>query len=549
MRAVRRYVRHSIACVALGVASAVSALGAAGAQAPTAAVTTSSSSWAHVTYLSGQSVYLDAGTRQGLRAGSTLEVLRGDTLVAELSVEYVSSTRSSCRIVRSNIPVAIGDSARFTPAATLSGPVVANAPDDATPSVRQSRRAQRPIRGRLGVRYLTIDPGIGASGVIRQPALDLRLDGHRVNGSPFGITVDARAHRDRTVHRDSSGVRTYEPTSITRVYQSALEFNPLESGIRVAAGRQFSSALSTIGIFDGVAIDADHSRWAIGALAGTQPEPTSFGLSSDIREYGSYLQLHNSSAGAPNALWSATVGGIGSYARGEIDREFLYFQSSYNARVISLYAVQELDLNRGWKRDAEGSATVPTSTFALMRISVAPAVTLNAGFDNRRSVRLYRDRLTPEIEFDDSFRRGAWGGASLALGSHLHASADARRSTGGAGDATESITGIIGLSRMTALQFGFHARTTSYTGAMAQGRLVAGSVDISPFSLFHLEGGGGTRRDKQSAGLGSAPSATWWEVNADVGVGRSVYLLTSLYRERSADARSSQMYVALSYRF
>jgi hypothetical protein len=178
-----------------------------------------------------------------------------------------------------------------------------------------------------------------------------------------------------------------------------------------------------------------------------------------------------------------------------------------------------------------------------------PAVTLNAGFDNRRSVRLYRDRLTPEIEFDDSFRRGVWGGASLTLGSHLHASADARRSGGGSGDATESVTGIIGLSRVTALQFGFHARTTSYTGALAQGRLMAGSVDISPFSLFHLEAGGGARRDRRGFVADDGSAVTWWEVNADVGVGRSVYLLTSLYRERGADARSSQMYVALSYRF
>ena len=197
MRTAHRYVRRSFLGIAFAGAPVLCAVGSARAQAPAPSVIASSFAWARVTYLSGESVYLDAGTRQGLQAGSVLEVLRGDTLVAELSVEYISSTRASCRIVRSIIPVVIGDSARFTAAATPREPAIPDAPDDATPTQRRSRRTQRPIRGRLGVRYLTIDPGVGPEGVIRQPALDLRLDGHRVNGSPFGITARARTRSSR----------------------------------------------------------------------------------------------------------------------------------------------------------------------------------------------------------------------------------------------------------------------------------------------------------------------------------------------------------------
>ena len=71
--------------------------------------------WAHVTYISGPAIYLDVGTKGGLREGARLEVVRGNTVIAELAVAYVSSSRSSCTVVTQTAPVAIGDSARFTP--------------------------------------------------------------------------------------------------------------------------------------------------------------------------------------------------------------------------------------------------------------------------------------------------------------------------------------------------------------------------------------------------------------------------------------------------
>lgn len=510
------------------------------------------SAWARVTYISGAAVYLDAGTKAGLAEGSRVEVMRGSVVVAELVVAYVSSTRSSCTVVTSSAAVVVGDSARFTPPAaqvarTASPPGAAGTGTDSAgmrASVAGPRRpASRPIRGRLGVRYLTLrQDGGSATSTLTQPAFDLRLDGRNIGGTPFGIAVDVRAYRQQ--HARASGASL---TSSTRAYQTALLWNPVNSGTRVQVGRQFSTALSPVGLFDGIAVDVDRRHVSVGAFSGSQPDPRSFGYSGDVREHGAYVQAHN--APSASASWALTAGGIGSYAGGEIDREFAYLQGSFNNRVVSLYAAQELDVNRGWKADAEGGGTTPTSTFAMLRLSPTDAVTFFGGYDNRRSIRLYRDFLTPEIAFDDSFRQGMWGGASVDVLGHVRASADARSSRGGSAGPASSYTGSLHVNRLTPLQLGVQLRATRYTGTLASGDLRAAALEMRLFGSLRLEVNGGRRSDVRASAELSNQVTTWWGGDADVGLGRSLFLMASTYREAGSVQRNQQTMLALTYRF
>ena len=93
------------------------------AAAQAAVVDSTRVKWTTVTYLTGASVYLDAGTRAGLVAGSRVDVIRAGSAIAELVVEFVSSSRSSCRIVKSTSMPVIGDSARFV---AVAGPAAAS---------------------------------------------------------------------------------------------------------------------------------------------------------------------------------------------------------------------------------------------------------------------------------------------------------------------------------------------------------------------------------------------------------------------------------------
>jgi hypothetical protein len=500
-------------------------------------------SWTTVNYLSGNLVYLSVGTKQGVRQGAHLEVVRAGEVVADLTAAYTSSNQSSCTVTKSTATMLIGDSVRYVAVVdTQVSTAVRSSTGAAT--ARRTSAARRSLRGRVGLRYLVVQSGVGTT--LTQPAFDLRLDGQDLGGTGLGVTVDVRAQRS-TISSTSGTLTSGVPTSLNRVYQGALFYNRGTGGARVTVGRQFAGALSTIGIFDGLALDFDHTHWTYGVLAGTQPELATFGFSTATQDYGVYLQRHNKRGGA--VPWSFTMGAIGSYTNGQIDREFGYLRTTYNSRRLSIFASQEIDVNRGWKRAVEGSAVTMTSSFLTAQISPTDGVSFNGGFDNRRNVRLYRDYVNPEIAFDDSFREGVWGGTSLTFLRRLRITADARNSSGGTEGTARSFTESFSATRLTPLHLGFRGRTTQYSGTVSTGSLSSVSLEVAPVAAIRLEVTGGVRNTSYPLSGAAATRLTWTGVDADISIGRRLYLMLSTYREAGAPDRTIQSYFALSYRF
>ncbi|MBY0488658.1 MAG: hypothetical protein K2R93_02340 [Gemmatimonadaceae bacterium] len=508
--------------------------------------------WVHVTYLSGESIYLDGGTTQGLQEKSAVQIVRKDSVVATVEVQYVSSTRAAGKARAGSAAIVVGDSGRFLPsfavASAPTGDTAARAAGSQTtsstsilaPVSTPKRRGPRTMNARLGVRYLTMQNGTSASGRITQPAFDVRLEGHRIGQSAFGLLVDARAHQQRS----GSGL----VDNSTRVYQSAIEYQTAgTSPSRVTMGRQLSKVLSPVGFFDGVSMDFDNAHWKYGAIAGTQPDQVKFMPAADIREAGAYLQWHN--APGTRGMYQATVGGVGSYGVDGVNREFLLLNTLIVNPIISIYATQEVDLNRGWKLTAEKNKPLTwSSTFATARVSVTRGLSLNAGYDSRRNVRLYRDFITPDVAFDDALRRGYFGGASVSL-PHFYANADTRVSDGTTVGKSTSNTASMTVSRLTPLGISLRARGTQYNGPTVSGQLYSGSFELSPRGLFRLEASAGQRTDTRGAVDFGATKSTWIGVDADAGIGRSWYLMGSFYREHGQVDRVLQEYVGLSWRY
>ena len=528
------------------LASLVALAGFAWLAAPAGAQEAARTDSALVTYVSGRSIYLDAGARHGLREGSPIEIVRDGRIIAVLRVVYLSPGRAAAESAEGAETVRVGDVARFAAA-----PEAPPASDSTVAVVRRAPRARGPSalrpRGRIGLRYLSVIQRDSGSASLAQPAADIRIDAPALGGSRLGVTVDVRGRRTVSRHLDG----TSESTNASRVYHLSTSWNARGDGLRLTAGRQFSEALSNVSLFDGVRAELHQARWGAGAFAGTQPDPSNLGISSAIREYGAFVQMR-SSAGSPRR-WSLTTGAIGSYASGEVNREFAFAQASYIGRAVAVFAVQEIDWNRGWKSDAGEPTVAPTSTFLSVRVRPSEALSLHAGADNRRSVRLYRDRSTPETDFDDRFRRGAWGGFGLRFAEHLHIGADVRLSDGASGRGN-AYTASLGADRFGAVAFAARARSTVYSSPYAAGRLHAVTLGANPLAAVHLELNGGLRAERSRPGVssGSPTGATrvWWlGADADVTLARSWYLLLSAARETGGWESSDLIYGGLSFRF
>jgi hypothetical protein len=503
-----------------------------GVQVPPAAGQDSTRT-ASVTYLAGQTVYVSAGRADGLTEAQEVSLIRGDSVAATLKVQFLSSKQSACEVIRGASDIVVGEVIHYQPQATASA-----APGVAVAHRYTVHRLSGPgLHGRVGLRYLVAqtEPSIGG---FSQPSGDLRLDGMDLGGTPLGLAVDLRTRRTTT----SSGTGPSSVDGHTRVYQAALLFNSPGDGFRMSVGRQYLTAVTSVSLFDGGLMEVGGSHLTVGAFGGMEPDPLDLGLSSTIKDYGGYLQLHNK-AGAFTP-WLVSVGGVGSYSQGGANREFGFLQASVSSRVFSFYGLQELDYYRPWKVK-QGEQTWSLSS-AYVSASLRPArwLAFRSSWDNRRNVRTYLVAVNPAIAFDDSHRQGLSGGISL-LGHRVRASADVRQSSGGTSGDQTSWTGTVGFDRLTPLHLGLSGRGTWYNGPGQNGQLYSGRLGGDVWSWLHLDLQTGVQDE-----TGISPRHnTWYGLDVDVSLARAWFLSLSGSRERSAGVTTSTLFSSLTWRF
>jgi hypothetical protein len=500
--------------------------------------------WAHITYLTTATAYIDAGRADGLRDTSRVSVVRGDSTVAILPITFLATHRAACDLAGVTGALSVGDSVRFAAAADAVDSATAVAAVVAAPRAAPPPAGWRPnggLRGRVGLYYLLIRPRDGSGAQFAQPSGDVRLSGNDLGGSGLGISVDMRSRRTLQTRADGLGSDARQQT---RVYQGALSWQAAGSPLRLTAGRQWAPGMPSVGLVDGVSAQLDAAGWSGGAFAGSEPEPVNLDLSRTITQVGGYVQRH-SRVGSPGR-WSLSAGLSGSYLRSGTNREFLYLQGEYGTRRLSLFASQEVDYYRPWRRVGGERAISPTSTFASLQFRLSDAISVTTGVDNRRNARLYRDVVNPEITFDDAFRRGAWVGVSAHTGRFL-GSVDARTSAGGSAGATGSYTLSLGANRLTRYGLSVRSRNTRYTSVGRSGWLQALTVGVEPGGLGSVQLTGGQRIERD--GVSGASTVRWLSTDLDLSLGRRWMAVVSAYREQGGSTATDLLYAGLSFRF
>ena len=499
---------------------------------------------AHITYLAGKTAYIDAGRLDGLREAARVDVVRGGKSVGVLKVAYLASHRASCDVVSAATALALGDSVRFVaapPPALRDSSVAAGT--SSTPSPSRSSGSGHRLRGRAGVAYFVMRQHDGAGGRVSEPALNLRLDGQPLGASSINLAVDVRARRTYTILSDGSAVTDGR----NRVYQAAVSVNAPGSPARVTVGRQISGSLASVGLFDGLLAEMNRPDWSTGVFTGSQPEPLGLGFSSSVLQLGGYAQRHSRPGAA--SPWTVTFGAAGSYQAAHANREFAFVQGSYFGRRFSTFITQEVDYYRPWKLLPGMKPISLTSTFAFARFNVTQNLALDAGFDNRRNVRLYRDVVNPETAFDDTYRQGAWAGMWLQLARRFRLGLDARVSSGGPAGGANSYTLSFGADRLTRLGMGLRTRTTYFTAPNLSGVLQTAALGFAPGDRLRLELNGGLRAEQDALVGPGTVAVTWVGADADVTLARAWYVMVSATRQRGAVDGYDQLYGGLSFRF
>lgn len=492
-----------------------------------------------VTYVAGSSIYIDVGSSAGLAVGDTIELIEGDTVIATLEVTELSSRRAACRVIESSRAIRIGDQARFTPKEVQADEPSESAEKSETK--KKSRRRSSNWNGRVGVRYWYSDEGLSGSRVT-QPAFDFRVDGHDIGGAPLDLSIDTRSRR--TTRKTASSSTS---DSISRVYQARVGWNPGRSGWAVAAGRQISPEFASVSIYDGVSVHYRKPAWSTGVFYGTQPKAEDFGFGGPISEYGAYVRRQRAVRG--KNFWALTFGVVTSEEDSEFNREYAFLRARVSSKRWTAVLTQEVDHNKDWKAAVESSTWDPTGTFVYARFKASDRVTLRAGYDDRRRVRLWRDRLTPETEFDDANRTGFRLGTDLKLTKRMGLSLSARQRDGGNNGASDSITSTFRIRNLGSRNLSVTQRLTKYTNDDLDGLLASAYVGANLGARLHLEVGGGIRDESSARAMALTDSVVWFGFDMDVDLGRRWYATWSVERSDGDFEELTQSYLSLSVRF
>lgn len=496
-----------------------------------------------MTYLSGGTIYLDAGSREGLKVGQILEIQRNDQVVATLRVDFLASHRAACSAIAGET-VVVGDILRFEPVpALIAKPTARSGGAAGAPAASNRRRRgswfrRNGLRGRVGARLLAVEDLRAGGGGFRQPSLDARLEGTRVGGSDIDLSIDVR-----TRHTYRAGADAVDP-SLTRVYRLSMARQAIGSRLRISAGRMNNSSLSSVNLFDGFLTEYLGPRLSTGFFAGSQPGTRDWGYSREIMEYGGYLRYQSE----PTALrrWSLTGGGVTSLRRSVTNRDYLFLRGQWSDTRTSAFLSQEIDVNRGWRRELESEALSWTSTLLSLQFRPSERLTLTGGYDDRRNVRSYDDRETPESEFDAAHRQGWSVGTTVYPLRNLSLSGD-RRINGTGAERADASTGSWRVTHVSPLALDVGGRHTRYHNPLSEGWLHAWTLGGGLGSGRRLEFHAG-QRDERSQAFGTNRTRTrWYGANLDVGVARSLYLLLSGERTRGEIENNDQYHLSLSY--
>lgn len=541
----------------LALAAVAPAAYAADASAPVATTARTT----RVSYLSGATVYIEAGRLDGLAVDDTVTVLRESRTIATLKVTVVSGHHASCATLASADTVRVGDTARYQAraiAVPAAGTAAADSAAAAIPGAAGDTTASRPpaaplaamstaavttprlrprLSGRIGASGLFVDQEGG--GGFRRPALDVRADGRDL-GPGLDVMFDMRSDRVMGVGSTPSAA------AVARVYRGSVAWHDAPGRWRVTAGRQNSAALTSVSLFDGALVEANGARYGGGVFAGTQPQPVTLGFSSDIFQAGVFGAMRSLAGGTRR--WTLTAGGITSTASGEPNRDFLFAQAFWSDARTLVSAAQEVDVMRGWRADSASSTFSPTSTFLVARYRFSGLVSVDGGYDARRNVRLYRDRVTPETEFDDAFRQGAWGGLTLDPRHGLRVQGDVRRRFGDEADRATTVNGSVEWYDLGPWRARLRARGSDYSSERTSSRLwsFGAGADLAPTAHLELSGGSRSTEDHR---FDLTDRSQWLGLDADVGLFLRWYLVGSFSRERRDTGDLTQSYLGLSWRF
>lgn len=523
-----------------------------------------------VKYVYAGSVYIDAGSRSGVKVGQRLSIKRapekGEVDKAEeigrVEIESIAPTSAAGKILHETSEISPGDIACLIP--TASSP--SSSSQESTRSTSKSTKAsnaspgretkpvvkkshsnatqwnENRIRGQIGIDYSTLripDSEANSS----QFGFVLRVDATRIAGTHWNIHG---YHRGRFQTRTNSKGQETLNDLINRTYQLNITYENPDSNWVLGAGRLYLPYATSLNTMDGFYLGRKFGRQTTGFFFGTAPNPTSWNYDPDRQTGGVF---YNFEGGSFESLRFDSTSGVAlSWLHWKPDRKFGFFENNFfYKRYLSVYSNIEVDLLTGDLNNNRNEAVLSRSYFTV-RLQPHKIISFNVSQNYFRNIPTFDTQLIGTGLLDKYLFQGVSGGFRLSLPYRLNLYANTGRSSR-TGDSKASWNYVAGASASDILssriRLGF--RFSRFDSSFGRGtyKTLTLSRELGENVQFELQGGqqnfnsSFTRQDRARFLNGSLD----WYMGSRYFLGAGV----TIYRGQTQDY--NQVFLRLGYRF
>jgi hypothetical protein len=506
---------------------------------------------AKLTYIASGAVYINAGSISGIAKGDTGQIQHNGTTIARIEVLFVAEKSASCKVIDKTSEPKEGDTAilEVHPLAVSNGKdttktVAIEKPSQPTKALSKKSKSTR-LSGQIAAQAFIMDDRQSSSRSYLQPSLLIngRLENIAETYHSFSLLMRSR-YTDQQLK--SSGSSSSEWNS--RVYEACLSYDNPASRFQYSLGRIRSNRISGIGDLDGVSVGyhvSDQISW--GAFGGTQPDLRTSEIETQTTKFGLFSGYETDKISALHL--NATLALAGEYHQGIVSREFIYEQINLTTDSrFSVYQSGELNINRGWKKNAEGKSLELSSLMLNLRYTPTSILTATINYDNRTNIRTFETRAVPDTLFDNELQQGLQAGLECrpVQSVTVDASGGMRKKTN---ESQTTKTSSLGLMARNLLQSEIFAtlRINTFRNTYSSG--FQPSLNLSRTLLPSLDGALQIGQDHYDLKLAETKvRSNWLKVSANYMITRSFF--TSAYTEfyRGGNLNSNRFYVELGIR-
>ena len=528
----------------------------------------------HVKYVSGNSVYVDAGRDRGLDEGTKLVLKQAPAnpddndaavqpgVVAKLTVVSVASSSAVCQVDETTRDLQVGDVlslpdteveklvAKDAMGTTRVYPMIVSF--DAGDPLDEEVREEIPhpplpevneARGRFGLDVSTIQ-GLGANGFSSTVfGVVARADITRIAGTYWNLNG---YWRGRIQHSSAPATASIQDL-INRTYIMSLTYVRPQSRYTAGIGRLYLPWASSLQVIDGGYFGFSPTNAnTVGVFMGSTPDPTAWNYNPNRKVGGGFVNFHGGDW--DNFRYTSTEGAGVELLGWSVDRPFIFSENDFSFKhVFSLYHSMQIDRPTANPGSPAMNFGVGQSLLSL-RVQASPRIEFELQDTYFRDIPTYDIALVGTGLLDRYLFQGVSGGSRVQLPHHVTGYFDIGRSSAST-DKKDSWNTMFGASMSRIWKTGImvDARYSKFDSAYASGiyRTVTVSRDLSDRFRLSLQGG------KQSFASAISKDAGEYFVNlfVETDLGSRYFLESSYTTQRGGADQYNQFTTTFGFRF